>query len=168
MPREEYRGRYGMVYFSTEKELEKWEEVAKSRGVKFSTLAKEALNQLEEKKEARPDLIQKCSELEDRIAQLQTELRLKTTLLDRLEKDIFKFQHSRFEDPDPLQDGERQYSLHLIKLLQDGKVHDSAEIFSSLNIDPRDTEGCKLILNQITALTRHILITETSKGWRWL
>lgn len=167
MPRKAYKGKYGTVYFNSEEELDRWEEKAREHHITFSTLAKEALNQLAEKKEARPDLIQKCSELEDQVTQLQTELRLKTTLLTRLENDIFKLKHSPFADIDQ-QDGARTFSLGLIGLLKDGRVHDSEEILSLLGIDKKDFEACRLVQNQLAALANHRLVTETSRGWRWL
>jgi hypothetical protein len=87
--------------------------------------------------------------------------------LNRLENDIFKLQHSSFEDIDK-QDGTRTYSLGLIKILKDGKVHDGAEILSNLGIDSHDFEACKLVQNQLVALASHQLVTETSMGWRWV
>ena len=166
MPRKDYKGRYGTVYFNTEEEFSRWEKLAQSKGVTFSSLAREALNQIEEKKEARPDLLQKCSDLEDKIGQLQTELRLKTTLLDRMEKDVFKLQNSSFSDID-FRDGSRLYFLPLIKLLKDGRVHRAEDIFYALNIDVRDIEACRLIQNQIVALAKYGLVTEGPTGWRW-
>lgn len=166
MPRRSYKGKYGTVYFNTEKELSRWEQLAELRGVTFSTLAREALNQLEEKKEARPDLLQKCSDLEDKTGELQTELRLKTALLDRMEKEIFRMQHSRFNDVDS-QEGSRKYFLPLIKLLKDGRIHSAEDILYALNIDPRDIEACRLIQNQIITLSQYGLLIEHPTGWRW-
>lgn len=166
MPRQGYKGKYGTIYFNTEEEHSRWEKLAELRGVTFSTLAREALNQLEKKQEVRPDLLQKCADLEDKIRELQIELRLKTSLLNKLEKDIFKMQHARFDNID-LQEGSRKYFLPLIKLLKDGRVHRAEDIFYALNIDPRDIEACRLIQNQIIALVQYGLIIEGHTGWRW-
>ena len=168
MPRKEFKDRYATIYFNTPVELAHWEEKAKNEyGSSLSSLAREALNRLEDVAEVRPDLIRKVSELEDENARLKSELKLKSELLRRYEADIFRLQNIAFATPDPA-DGTRRYSRELLALLQDGKVHTSQEIFDAVGIDSQDLEASKFLQNQLLGLERHGLLAETVKGWRWL
>jgi len=167
MPRKEFRGRYASVYFNTPEEMAKWEAKAQEYNVTHSKLISEALNLLDKQSGPRPDLLKRFTEQEEEIAQLQNELRIKTTLLERYETDLFKLTNARFAEPD-LNEGNRKYSQKLIALLKDGKVHDGYAIFLKLGVDPRDTEACKLVKNQLVSLERYGLVAETQNGWRWL
>ena len=168
MPRKEFKDRYATIYFNTPEELVRWEEKAKKEfGSSLSSLAREALNRLEDQDEARPDLIRKVSELEDENTRLRSELKLKSELLKRYESDIFRLQNIAFATPEPA-DGPRRYSRELVALLQDGKVHSSQEIFDAVGIDPQDLEASRLLQNQLLGLQRYGLLAETIKGWKWL
>jgi hypothetical protein len=167
MPRKEFRGRYASVYFNTPEEMAKWEAKAQEYNVTLSKLISEALNLLDKQSGPRPDLLKRFTEQEEEIVQLQNELRIKTALLERYEADLFKLTNARFAEPD-LNEGNRKYSQKLIALLKDGKVHDGYAIFLKLGVDPRDTEACKLVKNQLVSLERYGLVTETQNGWRWL
>jgi hypothetical protein len=167
MPRKEYRDRYTSVYFSSPEEMAKWEAKAKEYGVTLPRMIGEALNGLDNQAKPRPDLIQKVSALEDEVTRLRNELRLKSVLIEKYEADLFRLQNAGFAELDP-EDGARRYCQKLIALLKDGKIHDSEDIFSGLNIDPRDSEACRLVQNQLLSLERHGLIAETAMGWKWL
>jgi hypothetical protein len=168
LPRKEFKDRYATIYFNTPEELVRWEEKAKKEfGTSLSSLAREALNRLEDMEEARPDLIGKVSELKDENIRLKSELRLKSDLLKRYESDIFRLQNIAFATPEPA-DGSRQYSHELVSLLKDGKVHSSQEIFDAVGIDSQDLEASRRLQNQLLSLQSHGLLTETIKGWKWL
>jgi hypothetical protein len=167
MPRKEYQGRYASVYFSSPEEMAKWEAKAKEYGVTVSRLLGESLSYLDSQAQPRPDLIEKVSKLEDEVTRLQNELRIKTILIGKYEADLFRLQNAGFVELDP-DDSARRYSQKLIALMKDGKVHDSSEIFSRLNIDIYDLEACKIIQNQLISLERYGLVAETVKGWKWL
>ena len=167
MPRKEFRGRYASVYFSTPEEMEKWEAKAKRYDVTLSKLIGEALNLLDKQSGPRPDLVKRLTEQEEEIEKLQKDLRIKTALLERYESDLFKLTNSRFAESD-MNEGDRKYSQKLIAFLKDGKVHDGYAIFLRLGVDPRDTEACKLVKNQLVSLERYGLVAETQNGWRWL
>jgi len=167
MPRKEFRGRYASVYFNTPEEMAKWEAKAQEYNVTLSKLISEALNLLDKQSGPRPDLLKRFTDQEEEIVQLQNELRIKTALLERYEADLFKLTNARFAEPD-LNEGNRKYSQKLIALLKDGKVHDGYAIFLKLGVDPRDTEACKLVKNQLVSLERYGLVAETQNGWRWL
>ncbi len=167
MPRKEFQGRYASVYFNTPEEMAKWEGKAQEYNVTLSKLISEALNLLEKEAGPRPDLIKKITEQDEEIARLRNELRIRTTLLERYEADLFKLSHARFVELD-MDEGGRQYSQKLIAFLKDGKVHDGYAIFSALGIDPRDTETCKLVQNQLRSLEEYRLVAETPNGWKWL
>jgi len=167
MPRKEFRGRYASVYFNTPEEMAKWEAKAQEYNVTLSKLISEALNLLDKQSGPRPDLLKRFTDKEEEIVQLQNELRIKTALLERYEADLFKLTNARFAEPD-LNEGNRKYSQKLIALLKDGKVHDGYAIFLKLGVDPRDTEACKLVKNQLVSLERYGLVAETQNGWRWL
>jgi hypothetical protein len=167
MPRKEFQGRYASVYFNTAKEMAKWETKAKEYNVTLSKLIGEALNLLEKEAGPRPDLIKKITDQDEEIARLRNELRVRTSLLERYEADLFKLSHAHFAELD-VDEGGRQHSQKLIAFLKDGKVHDGYSIFSALGIDPQDTEVCKLVQNQLRSLEKYKLVTETPNGWKWL
>jgi hypothetical protein len=167
MPRKEFQGRYASVYFNTPEEMAKWEAKAQEYNVTLSKLISEALNLLEKEAGPRPDLIKKITEQDEEISRLRNELRVRTTLLERYEADLFKLSHAHFAELD-MDEGGRQYSQKLIALLKEGKIHDGYAIFSALGIDPRDTEACKLVQNQLRSLEKYGLVTETPNGWKWL
>ena len=167
MPRKEFQGRYASVYFNTPEEMAKWEAKAKEYDVTLSKLISEALNILEKESGPRPDLIKKITEQDEEIARLRGELRLRTTLLERYEADLFKLSHAHFAELD-MDEGGRKHSQKLIKFLKDGKVHDGYSIFSALSIDPQDTDACKLVQNQLMSLEKYGLVAETPNGWMWL
>jgi hypothetical protein len=168
LARKEFKDRYATIYFNTADELARWEAKAKNEyGSSLSSLAREALNRLEDKAEARPDLIRQVSDLKEENLRLQSDLKLKSELLRRYEADIFRLQNIAFATPDPA-DGSRRYPRELVALLQDGKVHSSQEIFDVVGIDPQDLEASRLLQNQLLGLQRHGLLAETVKGWKWL
>ena len=167
MPRKEFQGRYASVYFNTPEEMAKWEAKAKEYDVTLSKLISEALNLLDKEAGPRPDLIKKITEKDEEIARLRSELRLRTALLDRYEADLFKLSHAHFAELD-MDEGGRQHSKKLIAFLEDGKAHDGYSIFSALGIDPRDTDACKLVQNQLMSLEKYGLVAETPNGWMWL
>jgi hypothetical protein len=167
MPRKEFQGRYASVYFNTPEEMAKWEEKAKEYNVTLSKLISEALNLLEKETGPRPDLIKKITGQDEEIARLRNELRLRTTLLERYEADLFKLSHAHFAEID-IEEGGRRHSQKLIEFLKDGKAHDGYSIFSSIGVDPQDTEACKLVQNQLRSLEKFGLVAETPNGWRWL
>ena len=167
MPRKEFQGRYASVYFKTPEEMAKWEAKSKDYDVTLSKLIGEALNLLEKEAGPRPDLIKKITDQDEEIARLRSELRLRTTLLERYEADLFKLSHAHFAELD-MDEGGRQHSHKLIAFLKDGKVHDGYSIFSALGVDPQDTDACKLVLNQLMSLEKYGLVAETPNGWMWL
>jgi hypothetical protein len=167
MPRKEFQGRYASVYFNTPEEMAKWEAKAEEYNVTLSKLISEALNLLEKEVGPRPDLIKKISDQEEEIVRLRSELRLRTTLLERYEADLFKLSHTHFAEVE-MDEGGRQHSQKLIEFLKKEKVHDGYSIFSALGVDPQDTEACKLVQNQLRSLEKYGLVAETPNGWRWL
>jgi hypothetical protein len=170
MPREEYVGRYASVYFASPEDMQHWEKIAKDRGMRLSSLMMAGLECLQKNIDSAPgpNLIKENEMLKAEIAGLKRELRLLTELIEKYESELYKARHAAFQDITPQAEGSRSFDLELIQILKSSRnPMDSGALLAALRIDPGDMEAVRLVRNQLAALDRYNLVTDTSHGWRW-
>lgn len=165
----ELKARYINVYLPSSDVKLGWEKDAKDAGVSLSKYVYEAVEAFRDKREETPrtDLVKELSEAKDQNQKLQSELRIKDLLVEKLQTDVYKARHESFKEVG-IPEGTRPYDKELIKVLRRGKTLEGYTILSELGIDPRDSESVKLVNNQLEALQRFGLVEETAGGWRWI
>lgn len=169
MPRPEYKDRYASYYFDTKEEKLFWEKFAKERGTSLSNLIPEALAALRDRDSSlpRPDLLKENELMKEELRKASRELKLKDSLIQKYESELYKAQQSEFQEVTPEGEVSRRYDLSLVKLLKSGKTYDSQAILTNLGIDPSEGEIVRLIWNQLEALQKYGLVHETRFGWKW-
>jgi hypothetical protein len=169
MPRPKYKDRYASYYFDTKEEKLFWEKFAKERGTSLSNLIPEALAALRDRDSSlpRPDLLKENELMKEELRKASRELKLKDSLIQKYESELYKTQQSEFQEVTPEGEVSRRYDLSLVKLLKSGKTYDSQAILTNLGIDPNDGKIVRLIWNQLEALQKYELVHETQFGWKW-
>ena len=161
--------RYTTIYFPSEEDKKRWEELAKKAMIPLSKFIYEmAEKSLDDEKEApRSELVRELSETKEEAQKLRSDLKIKNMLLEKLEAEVYKTRYSSFSnvDSDP---GKRRYDEDLIAILKRRtRAIDGYAIIKELGVDPNNSEAVKLVSNQLESLRRFGLVEETGDGWRW-
>jgi hypothetical protein len=161
--------RYTTIYFPSEEDKKRWEELAKEARVPLSKFIYEmAEKSLDDGKEApRSELVRELSETKEEAQKLRSDLKIKNMLLEKLEGEVYKTRYASFSDVDS-DSGKRRYDEDLIAILKGrNRAIDGYALIKELGVDPRDSEAVKLVSNQLESLRRFGLVEETGDGWRW-
>lgn len=160
--------RYVNVYLPSKDDKERWEAVAKEKGLTLSKFIFGTVESVISADEEKPryELVQELSDLKEAVQKLSSELKMKNLLLEKLEAEVYKARFSNFGDADG--EGIRRHDEELIVILKNGKALDGNAILRKLGIEPRDSEAVKLVSNQLETLSKFGLVRETSVGWRWI
>lgn len=162
--------RYTTVYFPSEDDKKRWDDLAKKAKVPLSKFVYEmAERSLDDEKEiSRSELIKELSEVKEEAQKLRGDIKIKNMLIEKLENEIYKTRYSSFSDID-FDLGKRRFDEDLITVLTNkNKAIDGYAIIKELGIDPNDSDAVKLVGNQLEALRRFGLVEETGSGWRWM
>lgn len=170
MPRPEFAGRFTTLYFSTCDEMNHWKELASAHEVTLPDLITAALEHLEKSFDAapRPDIAKEADNLKAEVLRLKRDLRLQNDLIEKYEAELYRARHVAFEEISPSGQGGRSFDMELIQALKGShRPMDSGAVLAALQIDPSDTTTVRLVRNQLEALARYGLISESSHGWSW-
>lgn len=164
----EFKNRHCDVYLPSEKDLQRWEELAKKAGISLSKFIYETVELHMDIEQSRPrsEMAKELSQLREEIRKLREELKLKSLVLEKYETELFKLRHKNFIQPDFL--GKRQYSEELVELLKRGGTWNGQDILVALNIDPKNSDIIRIVSKQLAALQDFGLIKEESLGWKWI
>lgn len=170
MPRPEFAGRFLTLYFSTSDEMDHWKELAAAHEVSLPDLITAALEHLEKSFDAtpKPDIAKEAEGLKAEVVRLKRDLRLQNDLIEKYEAELYRARHVAFEAISPSGQGGRSFDVELIQALKSSlRPMDSGAVLAALQIDPGDMAAVRLVRNQLDALARYGLISESSHGWSW-
>jgi predicted RNase H-like nuclease (RuvC/YqgF family) len=157
------------VYLPSEEMAEKWKRTAKENHISVSKFVIECVQEFFAKDRSdfvsRRELVEKVKKLEEEIKELRKENRLLKSLVDKLDEELRRYRVKPFLDDDFV--GVREYSRELVEIFKMKGFVEYDELYSLLNVDPRDTELVKGYVKQIEALKQYGLIEVTPRGWRW-
>jgi hypothetical protein len=164
----EFKNRHCDVYFPSEKDLERWENIAKQTGISLSKFIYETVELHLDGEQARPrsDMAKELAQLREEIRKLRDELKLKSLVLEKYETELFKLRHENFIHPDF--QGKRQFSEELVELLQRGGTWNGQQILEALSIDPKNSDIVRIVSKQLGTLQDFGLIKEEPHGWKWI
>jgi hypothetical protein len=163
-----YNDRRFELYFPSAEDLKRWKSSAEGAKMPLAKWVYETVEQHLASKEAgpRPDKLKELAELKEEAQQLRAMVRIKDSLLQRLETDLYKSKFSGFEEADA--EGLQNYDVQIIEILKRGKTIEGYSILRELGIDPKDSQVIRLVKNQLEELRKYGLITETANGWKWI
>jgi hypothetical protein len=163
-----YNDRRFEIYFPCAEDLKQWKGIAEAANMPLAKWIYETIEQHLAKIEAgpRPDQLKELAELKEEVQQLRATIRIKDSLLQNLETDLYKTKFTGFEQADG--EGLLHHDVQLIEILKRGKTIDGYTILRELGIDPKDSRVIRLLKNQLEELRKFGLITETANGWRWI
>jgi hypothetical protein len=166
MPPKGFENRFLTIYFPTAEEVNDIKDAAEKAGLHHAHFMREMIRKgMEAQKLPDIDAIHNTTELKGEVAVLRRELKDKAAYIEKLETEIFNLKHSLFLQPIPTGVGR---SVELVELLQDRRVWRTDDIMLALNIDSKNIDALKALAGQLHALQDLKLLTETSKGWRWV
>jgi len=163
-----YNDRRFELYFPSAEDLTRWKSIAEAAKMPLAKWIYETVEQHQAIKEAglRTDQLKELADLKEEVQQLRGMVRIKDTLLQKLETELYKSKYAVFEDAEV--EGITKYDEELIKVLKRGKTIEGHAILRELGIDPKDSQVIRLLKNQLEILRNYGLVTETSYGWRWI
>jgi hypothetical protein len=163
-----YNDRRFELYFPSAEDLKRWKSIAEAAKMPLAKWIYETVEQHQAIKEAglRTDQLKELADLKEEVQQLRGMVRIKDTLLQKLETELYKSKYAVFEDAEV--EGITKYDEELIKVLKRGKTIEGHAILRELGIDPKDSQVIRLLKNQLEILRNYGLVTETSYGWRWI
>jgi len=159
------------VYLPSHEMAKEWKGLAKKQGVSISKFVQEhvenSLNQEREKGayQSRLDLIKKTQKLEEDTSRLREETRMYRLLSQNLEKEIKRYRTQPFVEEEFT--GKRGYEKELIEALRKRGFVPHEDLWSILNIDPKDTDLTKAVNKQLESLEAYGLVESTQRGWEW-
>jgi hypothetical protein len=157
-----------MIYFSSGKDLEMWEDRAKKNGISLSKYIMEMAEGGYEAETNQPrgsQMAQELGQLREDTRKLREELKLRSLVLEKYETELFRLRNDSFGHPEF--EGIRKYSKDLIDLLHRGGTWPGPEILKDLHIDPKDSHAVQMLYRQLQVLQSLGLVSEEARGWRW-
>ncbi len=154
--------RYIYLYTASEKEKQRYVELAKATGV---PLSKFLLSKIEEALAEKPrSRAKELEDLKEKLALLQEDVRLKDQQL-RQYKALLERQKALDLLDDSLDGGE--LNERLIQVLKvNGPIH-GARLLEILGVEPSDLEITLAVSKQLEILEAHGRIKKGARGWRW-
>jgi hypothetical protein len=163
-----FKNRHCDIYLPSEKDLVRWEELAKKAGISLSKFVYETVELHLDSEQARPrsDMTKELSQLREEIRKLREEVKLKSLMLEKKETEIFRLRNESFVQPNF--QGPRQFNQDLVDILRQGGSWRGQDILAASNIDPRDSEAIRIVSKQLNMLRDFGLVEEGPRGWRWI
>jgi hypothetical protein len=163
-----FKNRHCDIYLPSEKDLLRWEELAKKAGISLSKFVYETVELHLDSEQAKPrsDMTKELSQSREEIRKLREEVKLKSLMLQKKETEIFRLRNESFVTPNF--QGPRQFDKDIVDILRQGGSWRGQDILAAANIDPRDSEAIRIVSNQLNMLRDFGLVEEGLKGWRWV
>ena len=141
----------------------RWEERAKKERMSRAAFIREAVEfYLKETDLSRPPRADPGLQEENR--KLREDLKLRVLALERAETDLFRLRGAEWAE----ERGRKHLNSDLVELLKTGSIWTAARILESLGVSPRDVDAMKIISTQLHILQAAGVISETTRGWRWM
>jgi hypothetical protein len=123
---------------------------------------------LAENEEFKPrrEITKELDELKKECASLRADLRQKSIVLDRYEKELRRYRSAAFTQDDFK--GQRAYDKELVAILKAGGSVDSYRLLEKLGIDPSESDLVKAVTTQLEELEAYGFIETDGRSWKWI
>lgn len=149
---------------------EKWKKIADKHGTSVSKLVIEhvenSINLTERDLRSKSKIIDENRKHKEAIKELETQLRHKDLLIEKLEDDLKLYRSRLFTDENF--SGKRSYDKQLVEILKEPGAHTEQEIKTRLKLKKDDIEALQAVSLQLTTLEQYELVKKIGKGWEWL
>lgn len=163
------KSRYVYVYLPSAEDKARWDSLAREAGVPLSKFVIEVVEgALAENTDFKPrgELVKEIGRLRTENKELNDDLKQKKIVLEKYENELKRYRSEAFLD-DRFK-GVRKYSKPIIDILKRGVTVDSYKLLDELGVNPEDSELMSAVSKQLEELEAYGLITNTSRGWRWI
>lgn len=163
------KSRYVYLYLPSAEDKARWDSLAKEAGVPLSKFVIEVVESaLDENSDFKPrgELVKEIGKLRGENKELRDDLKQKKIVIEKYENELKRYRSEAFLD-DRFK-GVRKYSTQIIKILKRGITVDSYKLLEELGIDPKDSDLMSAVSEQLEELEAYGLVTNTSRGWRWV
>ena len=163
------KSRYVYLYLPSAEDKARWDSLAKEAGVPLSKFVIEVVESaLAENSDFKPrgELVKEIGKLRGENKELRDDLKQKKIVIEKYENELKRYRSEAFLD-DRFK-GVRKYSTQIINILKRGATVDSYKLLEELGIDPKDSDLMSAVSKQLEELEAYGLVTNTSRGWRWV
>jgi hypothetical protein len=163
------KSRYVYLYLPSAEDKTRWDKLAKDAGVPLSKFVIEVFESaLAENSDFKPrgELVKEIGKLRSENKELRDDVKQKKIVLEKYENELKRYRSEAFLDDQF--NGVRKYSTRIIDILKRGVTIDSYKLLEELGIDLKDTELVSAVSSQLEELESYGLVTNTSRGWRWI
>lgn len=161
------KGRRVEAILPSEKDKERWMNLASKAGIPLSKYIYEMVEKAQEdKQEISPEITRELQALREENRVLREDNRLKSMIVEKLENENYKLRFKEFTTTDF--EGTRSHHEELTSLLKQGRPMSSENILTALGVDHQDIAVIKALYSQLETLREYGLVEETARGWRWI
>jgi len=163
------KSRYVYLYLPSAEDKARWDSLAKEAGVPLSKFVIEVVeSSLAENTDFKPrgELVKEIGKLRTENKELRDDLKQKKIVLEKYETELKRYRSEAFLD-DRFK-GVRRYSTQIINILKRGVTVDSYKLLEELGIDPKNSDLVSAVSKQLEEMEAYGLVTNTSRGWRWI
>ncbi|OPY43704.1 MAG: hypothetical protein A4E46_01680 [Methanosaeta sp. PtaU1.Bin016] len=163
------KSRYVYLYLPSAEDKARWDSLAKEAGVPLSKFVIEVVeSSLAENTDFKPrgELVKEIGKLRTENKELRDDLKQKKIVLEKYETELKRYRSEAFLD-DRFK-GVRKYSTQIINILKRGVTVDSYKLLEELGIDPKNSDLVSAVSKQLEEMEAYGLVTNTSRGWRWI
>jgi hypothetical protein len=163
------KSRYVYLYLPSAEDKARWEKLAKEAKVPLSKFVIEVFESaLAEESDFKPrgELVKEIGQLRGENKELRDDLKQKKIVLEKYENELKRYRSEAFLDD--CFEGTRKYNQQILQILKRGVTVDSYGLLEELGIDPKDSDLINAVSRQLEDLEGYGLITNTSRGWRWV
>jgi predicted nuclease with TOPRIM domain len=163
------KSRYVYLYLPSAEDKARWEKLAKEAKVPLSKFVIEVFESaLAEESDFKPrgELVKEIGQLRGENKELRDDLKQKKIVLEKYENELKRYRSEAFLDD--RFEGTRKYNQQILQILKRGVTVDSYSLLEELGIDPKDSDLVNAVSRQLEDLEGYGLITNTSRGWRWV
>jgi hypothetical protein len=163
------KSRYVYLYLPSAEDKARWEKLAKEAKVPLSKFVIEVFESaLAEESDFKPrgELVKEIGRLRIENKELRDDLKQKKIVLEKYENELKRYRSEAFLDD--RFEGTRKHNQQILQILKRGVTVDSYGLLEELGIDPKDSDLVNAVSRQLEDLEGYGLITNTSRGWRWV
>jgi len=157
------------VYLPSHEMVERWKNLAKEANTSLSKFIIEHVESGVRKEDdefvPRLELLKKIKELEEENDRLRSEKQRLGIVVDKLQEDLRIYRLKPFYDE--RFEGVRSYEQSLVDVLKKKGFVKTDELWSVIDVNPRDSTAVKAVTRQLENLEQYGLIKRTYEGWRW-
>ena len=167
MPDKKYRERRTEVYFPSEKFLEKWKGLAKSKKMPLSSWIFSTVERaLDDSAVPTQDITKEKIILQEENRTLRRDLESVTKLMEAYKTEAFTLRNEIFLQKDLRGSGE--FDEHLVRALRSGGVWRAPDLLKEMDVDMKDIDAIRIVTKQLHTLQDLGIVRESAMGWKWV